>query len=99
MRMNLLAAIAVAFTSVGLSAQPSPAVRIHAAKIVDGTGKVLTDSTIVVQGSKITSIEPGGAAGATYNLGSLTVMPGMIDVHAHIGWHFGPDGRYQARGA
>src|SRR5947207_14900932 len=25
-------------------------------------------------------------------------MPGMIDVHAHLGWHFGPDGRYQPRG-
>jgi imidazolonepropionase-like amidohydrolase len=23
----------------------------------------------------------------------------MIDVHAHLGWHFGPDGRYQPRGA
>ncbi len=100
MRMNLLVAVAVVvLASVGLSAQPSPTVRIHAARIVDGTGKVLTDSTIVVQGSKITAIEPGGAAGATYNLGSLTVMPGMIDVHAHIGWHFGPDGRYQSRGA
>src|SRR5207237_7276440 len=34
---------------------------------------------------------------ANYNLGQLTVMPGMIDVHAHVGWHFGPDGRFQAR--
>lgn len=99
MRMNVIVAIAVAAASVGLSAQTSPVVRIHAAKIVDGAGKVLTDATIVVQGSKITSIEPGGAAGATYNLGALTVMPGMIDVHTHLGWHFGPDGRYQARGA
>jgi imidazolonepropionase-like amidohydrolase len=99
MRMKVIVALAVAAASVGLSAQTTPVVRIHAAKIVDGAGKVLTDATIVVQGSKITSIEPGGAAGATYNLGALTVMPGMIDVHAHLGWHFGPDGRYQPRGA
>jgi imidazolonepropionase-like amidohydrolase len=96
--MKVIVAIAVAAASVGLSAQTSPAVRIHAARIVDGAGKILNDSTIVVQGSKITSIEPGGAATATYNLGALTIMPGMIDVHSHIGWHFGPDGRYQPRG-
>ena len=24
-------------------------------------------------------------------------MPGMIDVHAHVGWHFDKDGRYAAR--
>ena len=29
--------------------------------------------------------------------GTLTVMPGMIDVHAHVGWHFDKDGRYAAR--
>src|SRR6185369_16146412 len=53
--------------------------------------------TVVVQGSKITSVETGTAANATYNLGQLTLMPGMIDVHAHIGWHFDKEGRYAAR--
>src|SRR5207302_9035612 len=33
---------------------------------------------------------------ATYDLGTLTVIPGMIDVHAHLGWHFDKDGRYAA---
>src|SRR5882762_1953404 len=70
--------------------------RIHAATIVDGTGKVLRNATIVVQGSKITGVDTSGpspASPATYDLGRLTVMPGMIDVHAHLGWHFGPDRR------
>jgi imidazolonepropionase-like amidohydrolase len=65
--------------------------------VLDGTGKTLRDATIVVQGSKITSIETGNTANSTYNLGPLTVMPGMIDVHAHLGWHFDKDGRYAAR--
>ena len=30
---------------------------------------------------------------ATYNLRSMTVLPGWIDVHDHITWHFGPNGR------
>jgi imidazolonepropionase-like amidohydrolase len=25
------------------------------------------------------------------------VLPGLIDTHVHIAWHFGPDGRYQPR--
>ena len=40
----------------------------------------------------------GHPGAATYNLGTLTVMPGMIDVHAHVGWHFDKDGRYAAGG-
>src|SRR5947207_11068086 len=73
-------------------------IRIHAGTVLDGAGKTLRNATIVVQGSKITSIETGASGAATYDLGRLTVIPGMIDVHAHLGWHFGKDGRYQARG-
>ncbi len=72
-------------------------VRIHAATVIDGTGKTLKNATIVVQGSKITSIENGGAAGASYELGQLTIVPGLIDVHTHIGWHFDKNGRYANR--
>jgi len=95
MKATLIAAAALIFATVALSAQTST-IRIHAAKVVDGTGKVLTNATVVVQGSKITAVQ-SGSAGATYDLGQLTILPGMIDVHSHIGWHFGPDGRLQQR--
>jgi imidazolonepropionase-like amidohydrolase len=36
---------------------------------------------------------PGAAAPMTYDLRGLTVLPGGIDTHVHIGWHFGADGR------
>jgi imidazolonepropionase-like amidohydrolase len=92
-RAALLAAL---IAPVALSSQDQT-VRIRAAKVLDGTGKALSDVTITVQGSKITSIGPDSSASATYNLGTLTVMPGMIDVHAHVGWHFDKDGRYANR--
>jgi imidazolonepropionase-like amidohydrolase len=98
-RMKLKAALfasALSFAVVPLAAQDRP-IRIHAATVLDGSGKTLRDTTIVVQGSKITSIETGGAANATYDLGRLTIIPGMIDVHSHVGWHFDKDGRYAAR--
>jgi imidazolonepropionase-like amidohydrolase len=92
----LIAPFALAVT---LLAQ-TPTIRIRAAAVVDGTGKVTRNATVVVQGSKITAVETNaaGAAGpVTYNLGTLTIMPGMIDVHTHVGWHFDKDGRYAAR--
>ena len=85
-----------AIASATVSSQ-TQTIRIRAATVLDGTGKVLRNTTIVVQGSKITAIETSGSGAATYDLGPLTVIPGMIDVHAHVGWHFDKDGRYAAR--
>ena len=90
------ALLTVLIAPVALSWQDQT-VRIRATKVLDGTGKVLSNVTITVQGSKITSIGPDSSTAATYNLGTLTVMPGMIDVHAHVGWHFDKDGRYANR--
>jgi imidazolonepropionase-like amidohydrolase len=72
-------------------------IRIHAATLLDGTGKVVRNATIVVEGSKIARVETGTAGPVTYDLGQLTVAPGLIDVHSHVGWHFDKDGRYAAR--
>src|SRR5437667_4780867 len=95
MRFHALLFVVV-FSAAAVSAQ-EPTTRIRAATVIDGTGKVLRNATIVVQGSKITSIDTGVSGSASYNLGQLTVLPGMIDVHAHIAWHFDKDGRYAAR--
>jgi imidazolonepropionase-like amidohydrolase len=72
-------------------------IRIHADSVIDGSGKVIRNATIVVQGSTITAVETGPSSNATYDLGRLTVVPGLIDVHSHVGWHFDKDGRYAAR--
>ena len=88
MRVTAFRAVlfAAVMAPVALSSQDQT-VRIRAAKALDGAGKVLSNVTITIQGSKITSIGPDTSGAATYNLGTLTAMPGMIDVHAHVGWH------------
>jgi imidazolonepropionase-like amidohydrolase len=96
MRMKIVLFASIVAAAATLTAQDQ-AIRIRAATILDGTGKVVRNATIVVQGSKITSIDTGNAGPASYNLGQLTVLPGMIDVHAHVAWHFDKDGRYAAR--
>src|SRR6266849_6790984 len=97
MRVKAFAVATLLYASMAPLAQDQ-SIRIHAATAIDGTGKVLRNATLVVQGSKITAIETTGTGAASYDLGRLTVMPGMIDVHSHIGWHFGKDGRADNRG-
>jgi imidazolonepropionase-like amidohydrolase len=96
--MRLHAALfAVFLAAPALVGAQAPAIRVHAATVLDGTGRTLRNATVVVQGSKITAVETGTPANATYNLGQVTLLPGMIDVHAHIGWHFDRSGRYAAQ--
>ncbi|HTS35169.1 MAG TPA: hypothetical protein VMH04_05825, partial [Candidatus Solibacter sp.] len=78
-------------------AQEKP-VTIHAGTLLDGRGSVQHDVEIVVQHGKIVSVEPAKSAAertSTYDLRDLTVLPGWIDVHVHITWHFGPNGRLE----
>src|SRR4029077_16379929 len=65
---------------------------------LDGNGKVLHDTRIVVSGSKITAIDRN-ASPIDYDLRGLTVMPGWIDAHVHITSSFGPDGKNAGMGA
>jgi imidazolonepropionase-like amidohydrolase len=78
----------------GGSAQP---ITIRAARLLDGTGRTLDNGVIEVQGSKILAVDQRTGP-VTYDLGDATLLPGMIDVHVHLNWYFGPDGRYGGRG-
>ncbi len=79
----------------GRGAPPGP-VTIHAARILDGKGGIIRDGVITIQGTKITAIGPRTPqmTSYTYDLGDSTLLPGMIDVHVHLNWYFGPNGRY-----
>ena len=90
--LRYLAAALCAFSfSLCAFAQEKPVV-IAASTVIDGEGHVLHDTRIVVQDSKIVRIDPN-AGPVTYDLRGLTVLPGFIDCHVHITYHFGPNGR------
>ena len=63
-------------------------IAIHAATLIDGkSAQPRHNVTIVVQGSKITSVSEGNPAAGVevINLGpNVTVMPGLIDAHTHL---------------
>src|SRR5689334_13013533 len=62
------------------------------ARLVDGTGHVLSDAVVVVQGDRITNVGTGAAAvpnGArVIDLRPLTAIPGLIDVHTHMTYYW-----------
>jgi imidazolonepropionase-like amidohydrolase len=69
---------------------------VRAGTVLDGKGGILHNTEIALQGGKIQKI--GSSLGkVSYDLSNATVLPGLIDTHVHIAWHFGPDGRYQPR--
>jgi imidazolonepropionase-like amidohydrolase len=65
---------------------------IHAARILDGRGRMIPNAAVVVDGSRIVRIDPHPTH-VDIDLGDRTLMPGVIDTHVHIGWHFDKNGR------
>ncbi len=99
----LFALFALIFLSSQLvSAQTSPSPKpapdgskrivIAVSNMLDGRGHVVKDTRIVIEGSKIVSIDPK-ATPIDYDLRGLTVLPGWIDGHVHITWIFDKQGR------
>ncbi len=77
----LLACTIVAAVSVPAQA-PLP-ITIRADRVLDGRGGAWENGVIEIAGSKITKIEQRSGP-VTYDLGKVTALPGLIDVHVHI---------------
>jgi len=88
-RIRLSVAASLLIATVGL-AQTSGRTLIRAGHLLDvHTGKLLDAQTIVVTGETITAIAPtastpAAASDSVIDLGSMTVLPGLIDVHTHL---------------
>lgn len=82
-----------------MSVSAQDAVVIRAGTLLDGRGGTQRDVAVVVRGATIDRINTAPAGTPTYDLRRLTLLPGLIDTHVHIGWHFGEDGRFAPRGA
>lgn len=95
-RVGIAGLVAVAATMSFARAQEQ-AITIRAARVIDGKGRVIANGTVEVVGSKITKVESRSGP-VTYDLGGATLLPGLIDVHVHIGYHFNKDGRANTQG-
>jgi imidazolonepropionase-like amidohydrolase len=85
-RLTILATLIIATTTEARE------VVIRAARVIDGRGNLYRNAAVVIDGSTIVRIDKQPKR-ADYDLGNRTLMPGGIDTHEHIGWHFDAAGR------
>src|SRR5713101_7901717 len=81
--------LALALSGVAMGQVQAPKkIAIRAGRLIDGKSeKPVVNALILIEGDKIVSVTPGGAAPAgveTIDLSKATVLPRLIDVHTHI---------------
>ena len=78
-----------------LGQPPGEATVLRTGRVLDGRGEVLVDRDLVVRDGRIVEIVARGTGRGdrVYDLTALTVLPGYIDTHVHIGNHFDDDGK------
>jgi len=91
-RTVLLLAVVIALSPSAVAAQMA-AITIKAARVIDGIGGVVANAMVTVQNGRIVKVEPAQGT-PTIDLGDATLLPGFIDTHVHIDWHFDAKGRY-----
>jgi imidazolonepropionase-like amidohydrolase len=98
--MALRSALAIFLLGAASALQAQePVTVIRAARVLDGTGRTIPNATVIVRGSRITAVAPNATippGARVYDLSTLTLLPGLIDAHDHVVWHFNPQGRYHA---
>jgi imidazolonepropionase-like amidohydrolase len=63
---------------------------LHGGTVIDGTGRPPSPAAVVIRDGRIAAVEPGLApiteTGATLiDASGLTLLPGLIDAHTHLG--------------
>ena len=73
---------------------------LTADRVLDGRGGVLEGHGVAVRDGRIVAVAPAAdlPAGERRDFPGGTILPGLIDTHVHLGWHFDENGKL-ARGA
>jgi imidazolonepropionase-like amidohydrolase len=69
---------------------------VRAARLFDGASpRLIQQPMVVIDAGRITGVEPGPieapSDAAVVDLGDVTLLPGMIDAHVHLGFDASPD--------
>lgn len=97
-RIRFAALTLALLVTAPLAAQDTIRTILRAATVIDGRGGVQHNVDIVVEGNRIARIVPQGVGSAPagsrlIDLGGRTVLPGLIDAHAHPVWYFNRQNR------
>jgi imidazolonepropionase-like amidohydrolase len=83
--------VSAAFALIGAGSDAAAqSIAVSAQRVFDGAGRWMDNASVIVENGRIRSVGPlpAGFQGVRYDLGDATLMPGLIDVHAHLAWHF-----------
>ncbi len=93
-RLTTALLIALGVTAVPALAQTTV---LRVGKVLDGAGNAQGPSLIQIEDGRIRSIttamSPTSTDSNIIDLQHLTLLPGLIDTHVHMGWHFDQDGK------
>ena len=69
----------------------SQATLFEGARLIAGDGTVVDDAAFLVEGNRVTRVGRNGelrppAGGARVDLTGKTVMPALVELHAHVGY-------------
>lgn len=95
----LLLALGLTARPVGLVAQEvGGPISIFAGRVLDGKGGMIKNATVIVDGGRILRVEPRRVEKPTFEFPGGTLLPGLIDIHVHIGAYVNRQGRMHAAG-
>ena len=101
---RFLGLVVASWLLVACGSEPPPApgpahdamLVLTADRVLDGRGGVLEGHGVVVRDDRIAAVLPRAELpdGRRLDFPGGTILPGFIDTHVHLHWHFGEDGRY-----
>lgn len=73
-------------------------VYVRAARMFDSNaGRVVANAVVVIEGERVAQVGAGlqiPRGARVYDLGDVTLLPGLVDAHTHITYHFDKAGRF-----
>ena len=69
---------------VAASAQDQDHILIRAARLIDGRGNLIEPGAVVVGGDRIVAVGSRLGGDTVVDLGDVTLLPGLIDLHTHL---------------
>jgi imidazolonepropionase-like amidohydrolase len=96
---TIVSALAAVVMNVPVEAQqatapPAERIVLRAARMLDvESGRIVANARVVVEGDRISAVNPPSlpAGARVIDLGDVTLMPGFIDTHTHLGGEIGPN--------
>ena len=74
-------------------AEPTGPVAFRGGRVWDGHAPATHEATVVVAGGTISAVGTDSGAPASVDISGLTIIPGLIEAHAHLCFNAGPDWR------